>query len=240
MICASLSAGDRKAGPTVQSTPAIVKKEFQTASIAVSQSRTGYFMAGAFLASVALAAAALAVMGTGHKGTVIGLQLTARWSYCFFLPAYVGGALAALFGAAFQPLARRGRDLGLAFGSAHLTHLCLVAWLYYISPRPPVGTFTAIYFGIAAILTYILALFSVPALAARLPPRGWWWLRTLSMEFIALAFLSDFLRNPFGDGLARLLAYLPFIVLGASAAMLRIAFYSKRLRQRRLVPEAAG
>jgi hypothetical protein len=205
----------------------------------VSQSRTWYYILGAFLASVVLAGTVLAAVGAGHRGTIIALQLTARWSYCFFLPAYVGGALAALFGTAFQSLARRARDLGLAFGSAHLTHLSLVGWLYYISARPPVGTFTAIYFGIAAILTYLLALFSIPTLVARLPPRVWWWLRTLAMEYIALAFLTDFLHQPFNQGLAHLAAYLPFIGLAAAAALVRIAFYSKRLRQRRFAPQAA-
>lgn len=203
-------------------------------------SRTAYWMAGAFLASLVLASITLAALGVGHHGTIIGLQLTARWSYCFFLPAYVGGALAALFGTAFQPLARRGRDLGLSFASAHLTHLSLVAWLYYISPRPPVGEFSAIYFIIAAIFVYVLALFSIPTLAAKLSPRAWWWLRTVGMEFIAIAFLSDFLRNPFEGGLARLAAYLPFIVVGCAAALLRIAYYSKRLRQKRLIPQAAN
>ena len=197
-------------------------------------------MAAAFLASAVIASVTLALTGAGHRGTIIGLQLTARWSYCLFLPAYVGGALAALFGTVFQPLARRGRDLGLAFASAHVTHLSLVAWLYYISPRPPVGTFTAIFFGIAAILTYVLALFSIPRLAASLPPRVWWWLRTVAMEYIALAFLSDFLHNPFDGGLARLIAYLPFLALGSAAALLRIAFYAKRLRGKRLMPQAAG
>ena len=102
------------------------------------------------------------------------------------------------------------------------------------------GTFTAIFFGIAAILTYVLALFSIPRLAASLPPRVWWWLRTVAMEYIALAFLSDFLHNPFDGGLARLIAYLPFLALGSAAALLRIAFYAKRLRGKRLMPQAAG
>lgn len=197
-------------------------------------------MAGAFLASVALAGIVLAALGTGREGTIVGLRLTARWSYCFFLPAYIGGALVTVFGAAFQPLARRGRDLGLAFASAHLTHLSLVAWLYYISPRPPIGTSAAIYFGIAAILTYILALFSIPTLVAKLPPRPWWWLRTLGMEYIALAFLRDFLHDPFNGGAARLIAYLPFILLAFAAALLRIAFYSKRSREGRPLPQAAN
>lgn len=212
---------------------------FRQFRAALNQSRTRYYMAGAFLISVALAAVTLAALGAGHRGTIIALQITARWSYCFFLPAYVGGALASVFGPAFQPLARRARDLGLAFGSAHLTHLSLVGWLYYISPRPPVGTTTAIYFGVAAVLTYVLALFSIPTLAAGLPPRLWWWLRTLAMEYIALAFLTDFLHQPFNQGFVHLAAYLPFIGLAAAAALLRIAFYSKRLRQRRLAPQAA-
>jgi hypothetical protein len=197
-------------------------------------------MAGAYLGSLAIAAAALWTMGAGQRGTLTGLQLTARWSYLFFLAAYTGGALTMLFGSAFAPLARRGRNLGLAFASAHVTHLCFVLWDYHISAKPPVPTSSVVYFGLAAVLTYLLALFSIPGLAAKLQPRVWWALRTLGMDYIAIAFLRDFLHDPFNGSLAHLVGYLPFIALGVAAAVVRIASYAKQIRQRWLTPQPAG
>lgn len=189
-------------------------------------------MSTAFLAALAMAAAVLAARGVGHTGTVTALRLTARCSYCFFLPAYIGGTLVATFGAAFRPLAQRGRDLGLAFASAHLVHLGLVMWDYHISSRPPIGAGAALFFGVAVLFTYVLALFSIPKLAALLPRKVWWLLRTVGMEYIALAFLSDFLRNPFGHGAVEVAAYLPFAGLGSAAALLRWLDYVKLLRAR--------
>jgi len=194
----------------------------------VSKSHTGIWMASAFAVALAAAVAMLEFRGAGHEGTVLALRLTARWSYCLFLPAYLGGALTTLFGPVFKPLARRGRDLGLAFAAAHLVHFGLVVWLYHISARPPVGTSSAIYFGIALLFTYLIALFSIPSLFAKLPPRIWRLLVTVGMEYIALAFLRDFLQNPFHHGLVNLLAYLPFIALAFTALALRLCAYAKR------------
>lgn len=198
---------------------------------AVKELHISVWMAGALLVAAAIAGVALTAFGTGSKGTILGLQLTARWSYCLFLPAYVGGSLAVVFGPVFQPLARRGRDLGLSFASAHLMHFSLVLWLYHISSRPPLGTDSAIFFSTALVLTYLLALLSIPTLAGKLPPRIWWALRTFGMDFIALAFLRDFLHDPFNRSLAHLTAYLPFVALGLLAAAVRAAAYAKRLRR---------
>jgi hypothetical protein len=197
-------------------------------------------MGGAYLGSLAFAGFALAALGSGVHGTTFGLQLTARWSYCFFILAYVGGPLATLFGPAFQGLARRGRELGLAFASAHLTHLCLVVWLYYISPKPPIPASAALYFGIAALLTYLLALFSIPSLPAKLPPSLWWGLRTLGMDYIALAFLRDFLNvSLFSGSVPHLIAYLPFVAVGVAAALLRIAAYARKAHRKWARPASA-
>ncbi|MBW4052623.1 MAG: hypothetical protein HIU85_14395 [Proteobacteria bacterium] len=205
-----------------------------------NKSRTAFWMAGAYLGSLAIAAGILWTMGAGQRGTLTGLQLTARWSYLFFLAAYTGGALTTVFGPVFQPLARRGRDLGLAFASAHLTHLCFVLWDYHISAHPPVPTSSAIYFGLAAVFTYLLALFSIPGLAAELNPHVWWALRTLGMDYIAIAFLRDFLHDPFNGSLSHLIGYLPFIALGSAAVAVRVVAYAKRLRRWWLAPAPAG
>jgi hypothetical protein len=57
---------------------------------------------------------------------VTALRLTARWSFLLFWMAYTGSAMGALFGPAFEVLARRGREFGLAYAAAHLIHLGLV------------------------------------------------------------------------------------------------------------------
>lgn len=207
---------------------------------AVAKPRTLLWMAGAYLASLAIGGMTLWTMGAGPQGTLTGLQLTARWSYCFFLPAYAGGALATVFGRPFRPLALRARDLGLAFATAHVTHLCLVAWDYHISAHPPIPMNAAIYFGVAALFTYLLALFSIPTFAAKVHPAMWWTLRTFGMDYIAVAFLRDFIHGPLPGSLAHMIGYLPFIVLGLAAAAVRIAAYARRLRRWWLTPQPAG
>jgi hypothetical protein len=210
-----------------------------------SDYRARIWMSAAFLAACGLAAATLVNQGTGQDGTDVALKVTARWSYCWFLPAYTGGALAALFGERLRPLARRGREFGLAFASAHTVHIFMVAWLYYVLyPSPAVGITSAVYFGTALVLMYLLALFSIPTLQSKLPPRIWWALVTLGMDYIAIAFLRDFLKDPFGHGLKHILIYSPFIILGFVAALLRAMGYVMRWRKAhaasRAIPAGSG
>jgi len=188
-------------------------------------------MGGAFLIALLISVGTLAYLGIGEKGTYTAIRITARWSYAFFWLAYTGGPLALLFGASFQPVARRGRELGLAFAAAHLAHVGLVAWLYHIATKPPIPTSAAIFFGIALAFTYLIALLSIPKLAAALPRWLWRAILIVGMEIIALAFLRDFLRYPFGHGIARILFMLPFSVLAIAAALLRIAWYGAKLRR---------
>ena len=186
-------------------------------------------MGGALLVAVLISVGTLAYLGIGEKGTYTAIRITARWSYAFFWPAYTGGPLALLFGARFQPVARRGRELGLAFAAAHLAHVGLVAWLYHIASKPPIPTSAAIFFGIALAFTYLIALLSIPKLAAALPRWLWRAIVIVGMEIIALAFLRDFMRYPFGHGIARILFMLPFSVLAVAAALLRIGAYGMKL-----------
>jgi hypothetical protein len=90
---------------------------------------TAVWMGSAFCASLGLATLVLATLGPGEHGTVAALQVTARFSFLLFWLAYTAGAMTTLFGPAFEPLKRRGREVGLAFASAHLVHLGLVAWI---------------------------------------------------------------------------------------------------------------
>lgn len=196
-----------------------------------TQSRTTSFLSASIAGGTALAAAAFSVRGPGRSGTITGLLLTARWAYCFFWPAYVGGALASTFGPKYQFLARHGRELGLAFSSAMLVHAGLVAWLYHISARPPLPLYSALYFGIGLVFVYVLAAFSVPSLATTLPPTSRRILFTVGTEYISIAFLSDFLQDPFNRGVEHLLAYFPFLTLAFFGILLRIISYTMRIRR---------
>jgi hypothetical protein len=159
---------------------------------------------------------------------VIALRATARWSFILFWLATAGGALATLYGSRFKALAARGRDFGLAYASAHLVHLGLVAWIYLFYPPPRRSTL--LFFGIAVFWTYFLALLSIRRYSAMLHPRVVRILRVIGVEYIAFAFLSDFLVNP-QDGIINLLAYLPFLILAVAGPLLRLAAATKRLTQ---------
>ena len=107
-----------------------------------------------------------------------------------------------LFGPRFLALAQRARNLGLAFASAHLAHLGVVAWIYYSSADPPSRS-TLVFFGIAVFWTYLLAILSFNHLSAKLNPRAWRMLRTVGVEYIALAFFVDFANHTFQDGIRK-------------------------------------
>jgi hypothetical protein len=92
------------------------------------------WMGAAFLIAFAFAAIVLAIFGAGDRGTELALRVTARWSFLLFWLAYCGGAIAWLCGPGLAGLARRGRELGLAFASAQL--VLLLGWdTLYLSPR---------------------------------------------------------------------------------------------------------
>ena len=65
----------------------------------------------------------------------------AAWSFLLFWLAYAGNAVAVLVEA--KALAGRGREFGLAFAAAHLVHIGLVGWLWWIRRAPvlPPGPF---------------------------------------------------------------------------------------------------
>lgn len=192
-----------------------------------NRSTPALWMAGAFATAMVLAAFLLALLGAGERGTHAALQATARFSFLLFWPAYSAAALAALFGARFQPLRRRVREFGLAFAAAHLVHLGLVAWLSYIGHAPPRGSF--IFFGIAALCTYLLALFSFARLQRVLGAGGWWLLRTVGLNYIVFAFAVDFLRLPASGTAKYLIGYLPFVLLSVAGPMLRLAAFGQRV-----------
>jgi len=114
-------------------------------------------MGAAFLIAFVAAGIVLATLGIGVRGTDRALQVTARLSFILSWGAYAGGALVRLFGSAFRSTARRGRDLGLAFASAHSIHIALVVWLYRISSQPPLGPALFWFIAIGLMWTYLLS-----------------------------------------------------------------------------------
>ncbi|PPQ26583.1 hypothetical protein [Rhodopila globiformis] len=176
-------------------------------------------MGSAFAIELVLAIAVLAALGAGERGTDVALQATARFSFVLFWLAYTGGALASLASRPLIWLKRSARNFGLAFASALQVHLGLVAWLCWIGAAPSRATF--LFFGTAAIFVYLLALFSIQRLQACLNPTLWRLIRAVGMNFIALAFLRDFLSAPRHMTFGYLVGYLPFVILAVAGPLLR-------------------
>jgi hypothetical protein len=192
------------------------------------RSRTASLMWAAFVVAFALAIIMLVIFGGGERGTAIALRATARWSFLLFWFAYAGGAIAWLCRPRFSGLARHGRDLGLAYASAQLIHVGLVLWIIHVATGP---SGAMVFFWIGIFCTYLLALFSVPRLRGALEPRLWRVLRTIALEYIAIAFTADFITLHWQELGEHPLSYLPFAFMLVSGAGLRfVAFWDRRLR----------
>jgi hypothetical protein len=187
------------------------------------------FICSAFAAALILAVGSLISIGFEVRGVDAALAATARLHFLLFWIAYSGGALVYLFGPTFQPLKRYVREFGLAFASALLVHLGLVGLLCVIGAAP--ARFTFIFFGVAAAFAYLLALFSIPRLHQLLPRPIWWLLSNVGLNYIAFAYLTDFLKEPLGGGAMHVVAYLPFVVLAVAGPALRVLAYAKQVKE---------
>jgi hypothetical protein len=192
--------------------------------------RAALFVASAFLLAAALAAAILGLRGTGPHGVDDALGATARLALLFFLPAYVGGALSTIFGASLLPLAKHGRDLGLAFAAVEAVHLALVARLCMIGAAPGLSTF--VFFGTAAFFVFLLTLLSINAFRQVLHPSLTRAIGRVGMNFIALAFLVDLSRSPFSGYLMHRIYYAPFLLGLMLAIFCRVSASSLKLLRR--------
>jgi hypothetical protein len=192
-----------------------------------SRSIDALWIFSAVCAALTLAASVTVALGAKQEGIDAALAATARLMFLLFWPAYSGGALVALFGAVFQPLKKHAREFGLAFASALLVHLGLVAILCHIGAAPDAATF--IFFGIGAAWAYLLALFSIPRLRLALGPRNWWLLSNVGMNYVAYAFIVDFLQQPLHGDVRHVVEYLPFAVLSLMGPGLRLAAYMQRI-----------
>jgi hypothetical protein len=188
---------------------------------------TRQWVVGSFLIAVAV----FVMSRTLSSEPGADLRGTARWSFVLFWLGTTGGALARLFGARFAGLARRARDLSLAYASAHLMHLAIVVQILFLGPPQPV--FLLVFFGIGVFFTYLLALLSVTKMSVRLNPLIWRIVRTVGVEYISLVFIADFYKRPFDEGLFKALYYGPFLALALVAPVLRWAAYVKRAIDKR-------
>lgn len=184
-------------------------------------------MGGALAGALILAMAAIIVRGPNLSGVGIGLRLTARFSYAFFWLGYVGGALTTLFGPVFDPVSRRVRELGLAFASAQLVHVGLVAWLAWLSQPESLSDAVMPFFAVAVIWTYLLAILSTNYARQSFNPRTLNILRTLGSEYIALTFFTDFVLLP-KYPIQFVILYIPFWALLLIGPLLRIAAVAKK------------
>jgi hypothetical protein len=183
----------------------------------------GAWMAAAFCGALAVALATLSMAGIGEPGILLALRLTARASFLLFWLAYAGGALAALFGAPFEVVARHGREFGLSFASAHLVHLGLVAWLFRIADNPPISDLAITLFSLGVVWLYAIVLLSLGNMRERLNRQFVQMFQNRGLDYIALLFLADFVVNPLRHGLVHPLGYLPFSLLAIAGPLLRAA-----------------
>jgi hypothetical protein len=130
--------------------------------------------------------------------------------------------MATLWRAPFDRLARYGREFGLAFASAQLVHVGLIL----LSGS---GAGMA-FFWAGIVLTYLLALLSLPGLRDALGPRLWRICLVISLNYIALVFAADFIEGPLKSrGIANFpLSYVPFALLLVAGVGLRAAASIRR------------
>jgi hypothetical protein len=188
---------------------------------------TASWMAVGFIGTVVLTAIIIVTFGAGDRGTGLALRVTARWSFLLFWLSYAGTAIAKLCGRRLEELARRGRELGLAFASAQLGHVGLVLWFIHIANKP---LDAMIFFWAGILCTYLLALFSLPRFRDALGPRLWRLFLAISLEYIAIVFATDFILAPLrAAGLGEYpLTYLPFALMLVAGSGLRITAFLRR------------
>lgn len=188
------------------------------------------WLGSAFGVALGLAIIVLGFEGAGVKGTEAALMATARFSFLLFWLAYAGGAMARVFGPVFLPLKRHAREFGLAFAAAHLVHIGLVAWLCRLGAVPSVFTF--VIFGVALFWLYLITFFSIGRLQQKLHPTAGSLIFAIGLNYIAYAFAVDFFKNPLHGGIKYMILYLPFAGLVTAGAVLRLAAFLLRLRQK--------
>ena len=199
-----------------------------------SRTNDALWMGSGFGAALLAAVLILFFRGAGERGIVLALGVTARIAFVLFWPAYSAGALVSLFGRAFQPFKKRAREFGLAFISALTVHLSLVGLLCVRATPPAAGVF--LFFGGAAVFAYLLAIFSFDPFRQALGAERWRLLSFVAMNYLAYAFIKDFMNQLTFHGLKLTLFYLPFLLMALAGPSLRLAAALVRLAHAWLEP----
>jgi hypothetical protein len=185
-----------------------------------------------FGVSLSLAIVVFSIRGINSRSIGLALQLTARWAFLPFCIAYTGRAMAEVFGPIFEPLARRGREFGLAYAAALLVHLGLVVSMFLITFRPPLTGMLLGVFLVGVFWTFLLAVFSFRGLAKALGSRSWYAMRIVGMNYILFAFAFDFVsvaaHGPIHYERWRLVEYAPFAAMSVAAPLLALAASAHR------------
>jgi len=142
------------------------------------------------------------------------LQVRLAEGFLLFWAASTGSAVATAFGPRFEALKQHGRDFGLAFASAHLVPVGLIAWLCWIGATPATGVF--VFIGIALAFTYPLALLSIRRLQPVLGRTIWWLVRTVAVNYITVGFW----RHPLQGGAKHIIESRPFAILRIAGPIL--------------------
>jgi hypothetical protein len=182
----------------------------------------------AFFSTAGLAAALVLLFGTGTFGLGRALGATGRLSFLLFWLAYAGGALRTLFGSAFEPIAARGRDFGLAFAAAQAVHVGLVVWLFAISGLAPQSGPLVWFLAAGVFWTYLLAVLSTRRIARTLGQVRWRMIRLAGMEYVSLVCLFSFVNHPVPGTTWSFVTYALFIALSVMGTFLRLAAWASR------------
>jgi hypothetical protein len=124
-------------------------------------------------------------------------------------------------------LVQHRQDFGLAYASAHLVHVGLVAHLVSMSDRP-LSEAIMPFFAVGVVWTYLLALSSWERLSKLFSPRFLRILRNIGLEYLALVFFTDLVLPPIQGHANHPFEYLPFSILTIAGSLLRLAAVIRR------------
>lgn len=157
------------------------------------------------------------------------VSVVARVAFIPFWLSYTGGAFVALGFTPFARVRNNARELGLAFAAAIAIHVGLIGWQTMLG-HPPAAQVVVI-FGAAALLTLLLAVFSVPALFRRVPSAALARFRALATTYIALVYLLDFAIRPQLASRHYWIAYFPFAALDLLGLAVRALVWLRGIRE---------
>ena len=154
----------------------------------------------------------------------MALRANARFSFLLFWLAYASGALHSLYGPMFAPLARHGREFGLAFAAAHSVHFLFVIWLYLIAESKPIPDSSAALFSLGFVWVVILVGLSWNRMRQGMPQKVWRIIHNAGMLYISYLFAADFYR----PRSTQIPLYFPFFCLMLLGWALRATALARR------------